>query len=437
MPNHSDKVHFSPQADPQTGSGTRTELQFDGPLFERWMVLKSFALLKPICTMGFCLVLLALLGLDSMLIRQRAWEKDIQFLMMIVWHTSVATFFLLFMLAHYFKLTRKRERLALVLFLVFIQLLSTWFGFITWALAGDLSMFAISMLVCAAIFDFPGILRRILYVGTALTLALAMFFSGRHPQFFTQGEFVSLLSIVAVSFLVDGFMMKQSRTLYRRQRMEEIERERADHILYNALPASIADELKQNNVVKAERFDKMTVLFADIVGFTHYSSTVTPDALVFVLNQIFSEFDSLVDTYAVEKIKTIGDAYMVVGKGNTVAMADLGLDFLRAIERYNRTHELNFALRIGIHVGPTVAGVIGLKRFLYDVWGDAVNFASRLESTSLPGMIHVSGDFRDTLGAAFSCRARGMVEIRGKGPVETWFLLERIVPAQRFAHGGA
>ncbi len=126
-----------------------------------------------------------------------------------------------------------------------------------------------------------------------------------------------------------------------------------------------------------------------------------------------------------EKIKTIGDAYMVVGKDNAAGVADLALQFLRAIDTYNRRNGVAFALRIGMHTGPTVAGVIGLKRFLYDVWGDAVNTASRMESAGVSGRIHVSDMVQAELAGQFEFESRGEMDIKGKGRMVTYFLLDR------------
>ena len=145
--------------------------------------------------------------------------------------------------------------------------------------------------------------------------------------------------------------------------------------------------------------------------------------MVQVLNEIFSEFDTLVDRYEVEKIKTIGDAYMVIGKDNLHAVASLALEMLSSMEVYQRRKGFDLAIRCGIHVGPTIAGVIGLKRFLYDVWGDAVNTASRMESLGEPGKIHVSEDVFQSLGNTFRFEPRGEIEVKGKGLMRTYFLL--------------
>ncbi len=206
-----------------------------------------------------------------------------------------------------------------------------------------------------------------------------------------------------------------------------------ERLLLNILPLSIADRLRHGEVVIADRFDEMTVLFADCVGFTQMSSHLSPTELVALLNDVFSLFDRLVDRFELEKIKTIGDAYMVVGgltpgreRGDHAArMADLALSMLAEVEAYRLRTGSPLQIRVGAHLGPTVAGVIGLKKFIYDVWGDAVNTASRMESQGEAGRIQVSTPMFERLSDEFVFEARGMVEIKGKGPMATYFLAGR------------
>jgi adenylate cyclase len=201
----------------------------------------------------------------------------------------------------------------------------------------------------------------------------------------------------------------------------EREHARADKVLYNVLPASIADELKRDDKVNAVKFDNMGVLFADIAGFTSFSRALPPEALVLVLNQIFSAFDALVERHGLEKIKTIGDAYMVVSHHRLDVMCELGLEMVEAMARYNRENGTRLGMRVGIHAGPAVAGVIGVKRFLSDVWGDTVNVASRMESTGEPGAVHVSDAVyaqtheRFACGRGSWCRSRGANRFRRTG----------------------
>ncbi len=396
---------------------------FDGPDFDDWVVQKTLRVLLPVARVGVWVVLAAMAAGDVQMIAGGLWSQDLQWRLLVAWHGAVLVYFLSLIASVRFGVAAKAPSATLAAAIVVGQALFTWFGYISWALSGDLSIYAMISMVVACVFIFPGPLRMVLYPISAAGLAVAMFLGGRHPDYFTNGDVINMLVVVVVTSMIDRFMMTQNQDLYRRQRMEEIERTRADDILYNALPASIADELKKNNIVKAEKYDRMPVLFADIVGFTSFSSKMPPDALVYVLNQIFSEFDTLVDSYDAEKIKTIGDAYMVVGKGNSHAIAELALEFMRAIDGYNKRNGVDFALRIGIHIGPTVAGVIGLKRFLYDVWGDAVNTASRMESLGIPSKIHVSQSFQAEVADQYSFETRAPIEVKGKGVMQTYFLL--------------
>ncbi|MES2321873.1 MAG: adenylate/guanylate cyclase domain-containing protein [Pseudomonadota bacterium] len=398
---------------------------FDGPDFENWLVKNTLAVLKPVARVGVWVLLAAILAGDIQVIEMGLWEKDLQWRLMILWHAAMLSYFLCLVGVLRFGVGERAPRTVVVAAIVGAQGLFTWFGYISWALSGDLSLWAMCSMVVASVMFYPGRLRIYLYSASAAGLAVTMYMNGRRPEFFVNGDVINMVVVVVMASMIDRFMMAQNQDLFRRQRMEAYERARADDILYNTLPVSIADELKRNNIVKAEKYDRMPVLFADIVGFTSFSSKMPPDALVYVLNEIFSRFDALVDQYQAEKIKTIGDAYMVVGKGNSVAIADLSLEFMRAIDDYNRRNGVDFSLRIGIHIGPTVAGVIGLKRFLYDVWGDAVNTASRMESAGEPGRIHVSSAFHAELADSFLFETRDMIEVKGKGQMQTYFLLGR------------
>ena len=211
------------------------------------------------------------------------------------------------------------------------------------------------------------------------------------------------------------------------------QQEQAERLLLNILPAAIADRLKQDESTIAEYFHNVTVLFADIVGFTQLASHLSPIALVDLLNQIFSEFDRLTEKYGLEKIKTIGDAYMVVGglpmpgEDRAEAIALIALDMQAVLERFNQANNKTFSIRIGIHSGPVVAGVIGLKKFTYDLWGDTVNIASRMESHGIAGKIQVSDATYQLLQDKFVLEKRGNISIKGKGEMTTYFLSDRLV----------
>ncbi len=207
------------------------------------------------------------------------------------------------------------------------------------------------------------------------------------------------------------------------------EQEKSERLLLNVLPAAIADQLKEDFSPIANRFDEVTILFADIVRFTELAGQMSAVDLVDQLNHIFSVFDQLVETYGLEKIKTIGDAYMVVGglpmprADHATAIAQLALDMQTVINQFQTHTGDPFQLRIGINTGTVVAGVIGLKKFSYDLWGDAVNLASRMESHGIPGKIQITANTYDHLKEQFHCDLRGAIAVKGIGTVSTYLLV--------------
>jgi adenylate cyclase len=210
-----------------------------------------------------------------------------------------------------------------------------------------------------------------------------------------------------------------------------LEREKAERLLLNILPEAIAMRLKESPSSIAQSFDSVTILFADIVGFTPLSAQIAPIQLVNLLNQIFSEFDRLAEQYNLEKIKTIGDAYMVVGglpsarHDHAEAIANMALEMQAAIARFQAEWGESFQIRIGINTGSVVAGVIGKKKFIYDLWGDAVNVASRMESSGEPNKIQVTAATYERIKDRFWLQERGEIAVKGKGKMMTYWLVDR------------
>ncbi len=243
------------------------------------------------------------------------------------------------------------------------------------------------------------------------------------------GTFLSVALIVGLFF----------NEIHRAEQRLQMEFERSEKLLRNILPAPIADQLKSRRLDAqtdgtapiADGYPLVSVLFADLVGFTPLSERLSPDAVVGLLNTIFSQFDTLVSQHGLEKIKTIGDAYMLVGglpeprQNHLHAVACAALQMQALMPEFSRLSHSPLQLRIGIHCGPLVAGVIGQHKFAYDVWGDTVNLASRLESHGMPGCIQVSSEVHQQLKGQFAFEPRGRIDIKGKGQLQTWLLLGR------------
>jgi PAS domain S-box-containing protein len=212
-----------------------------------------------------------------------------------------------------------------------------------------------------------------------------------------------------------------------------LEQHKSERLLLNILPKPIAEQLKQFEGSLAQQFAEATILFADIVGFTPLSAQMRPLELLNLLNEIFSVFDQLAEKHGVEKIKTIGDAYMVAGglpipkDNHAEAIAQMALDMQQAIHNFQAQQGKSFQIRIGINTGPVVAGVIGIKKFSYDLWGDAVNVASRMESSGVPGRIQVTAATKERLQDKYLFEERGAIAVKGKGKMITYWLIGRKV----------
>ncbi len=210
-----------------------------------------------------------------------------------------------------------------------------------------------------------------------------------------------------------------NRRAFQLEQLLEIEKQRSEALLLNILPRDIAERLKASEKTIADDCESATVLFADLVGFTELSRRLPAGELVALLNDLFSRFDRLVERRGAEKIKTIGDAYMAAAgvprmrSDHAEAIAELGLDMRAAFAAFRQEHGLDLKLRIGVHSGPVVAGVIGTRKFAYDLWGDTVNIASRMESQGLPDEIQISAETRALLPDAYRTEGRGPIELKG------------------------
>ena len=240
----------------------------------------------------------------------------------------------------------------------------------------------------------------------------------------------AVLSLVLVIFIAVG-LFRRYRFIQKTNIIIEAERKRSDDLLLNILPEETAFELKHNGKVKAKRFESVTVLFTDFEGFTQYAENLDPEKLVESIDYYFSKFDAIIEKYQLEKIKTSGDSYMCAG-GLPFETTDHPLKILPAAKEIldfvdqsfidNPLHQTRFKIRIGINTGPVVAGVVGTKKFAYDIWGDTVNIASRMESNSIPGRINISENTYQCIKDSFDCEYRGEVDVKNRGMMKMYFV---------------
>jgi class 3 adenylate cyclase len=233
------------------------------------------------------------------------------------------------------------------------------------------------------------------------------------------------MNLIGPSMIIYASMMYYVNAFQR-------EHNKSEKLLLNILPSAIADRLKQKEEIIADGFEEVTILFADIVNFTKLSARISPNELVTMLNKIFSAFDRLAILYGLEKIKTIGDAYMVVGglplprDDHAEVIADMALNMQEAMKSLRSEIGEELRIRIGINTGSVVAGVIGIQKFSYDLWGDAVNTASRMESQGLVNCIQLTETTYKYLKDKYVCKQRGFIEVKGKGKMKVYLLKGKI-----------
>lgn len=244
--------------------------------------------------------------------------------------------------------------------------------------------------------------------------------------------FLNISAVTFMTFYVLRYFVNENELVKEQLKKEQdllaIEREKSEKLLLNILPSSIAKRLKDGENVIANEYPEAAVLFADIVGFTDTTQHISAAMLIENLNKIFTHFDTLVEEYGLEKIKTIGDSYMVVSglaeekEDHIQKITDLALTMAADISQFSLDGKTKCSVRIGLHAGPVIAGVIGSKKFSYDVWGDTVNTASRMESFGEPGKIQVTEKFYEYIKDDYECEYRGQTEIKSKGLMNLYFL---------------
>jgi guanylate cyclase len=269
----------------------------------------------------------------------------------------------------------------------------------------------------------------VVFLGSGIAGELLGGVSPAVPVWFTS-------TMLALNVTVGGTIVFTLLAVFASQRRDALaalreEQSRSESLLLNILPRSIADRLKAQTQTIADQFSSASILFADVVDFTPLAERLPPAEVVGVLDHLFTHFDVLAERHELEKIKTIGDCYMVAAgvpsprPDHAHALALMALDMQAAMGSVGEVGHLGLELRVGINSGPVIAGVIGRKRFLYDLWGDAVNTASRMESHGTSGRIQITRATKELLEDEFVCEPRGTIPIKGKGEIEAWYLVGR------------
>jgi adenylate cyclase len=333
------------------------------------------------------------------------------------------------------KLYRFGELVAPLAFFIFAYLSVTFICFNVGTGSGLQFYLLVSASLVVLVF---GIERLVLasvltMLGVAATIALEMFVPndrGLGPPWTLTVGFVS--SAIAASVMIFATVWYALREIARAEAAMETEYQRSETLLTNILPTTIAQRLKDpSRDIIADKYDDASILFADIAGYTERASDTAPTELVRFLDRLYTDLDALVDRHGLEKVKTSGDSYMVVSgvprprPDHIEALACLALDMVDAVADLTDPQGRAVPLRIGLAAGPVVAGVVGARKFFYDVWGDAVNVAARMETTDVEGRIQVPQNVYDRINHAFVLEERGDVDIKGKGVMHTWYLVGR------------
>jgi class 3 adenylate cyclase len=398
----------------------------DQDAFRRWLAHKSWAASVRYCKGVAVLLPAAALATDWPLLQKGDEALD----WLLAWQlTSFGICMAVIAADRWWAAVRGRE-VALYAFCAAFIGQCAWIGIVDGHWRGDYSIFAAGLTFGAAVLGTPVRMRQPLYAATLLALGIAAWL--RHGGDPTQvvAALVNPFCVVVLCLWLDRITFSRDLALWQQTQRAQAERERADDLLHNVLPRAIAEELKRDRRIRARKCERLGVMFADIAGFTRYANRLPPDALVLMLDEIFTGFDALVERHGVEKIKTIGDAYMAVSEHGVDALCALALDQRAWLDDYNRRNGTQLAMRIGLHVGPAVAGVLGTKRFLYDVWGDTVNIASRVEAAGRAGSIHATDAVAQQAGARFKFVPRGEVELQGRGRMRTHWLQGEVAPGQ-------
>lgn len=322
---------------------------------------------------------------------------------------------------HYKRRAKKRLLLAplfLTIHFIFIQLL---FPVI------DTQAAIIGTFFCAIFAWITGFKFGLIYTILSAIISNLSFYVILSERVINNTTLFGILSYFAAT-LISAYVSDMHNRLKKTQSLLEQEHNKTEMLLSNILPVSIAKRLKNGESLIADKYIESTILFCDLVGFTKFSREHSAEIMVGLLDELISSFDKLSDSFGLEKIKTIGDAYLVVSglpeerTDHASAIADMALSMAEVLDDFNKKHNLDLQIRAGIHSGPVIGGVIGTHKFTFDIWGDTVNLASRMESHGESGKIQITGETYNLLKSDYNLKERGIIDVKNIGPIKTWYL---------------
>ena len=325
---------------------------------------------------------------------------------------------------------RRRDTIFAWCCAIGFPLFGAWFTIICQTLISDASIYALFLIGTSVVFPLPGLRKLLIYPLSLLVVLVGLHWTsvGPVPELHVT---VNATCVAIGALTIEAIATRTYIADYIKSVEIERERARADDLLRNVLPAAVAERLKSDPTTQVEHHPAVSVLFADFVGFGRLAQELPPGEMIGVLDHLFHEFDEAADRFGVEKIKTLGDCYMAAcgvpaaQPDHAARLANLALRMLSIAERSKSDRGLPVQFRIGLHTGPAIAGIIGRRKFCYDLWGDTINLAALLQRSGAPDRIHVSQAMHDALGDSFRFQSREPVELKGRIPAPTYYLIGR------------
>lgn len=314
-------------------------------------------------------------------------------------------------------------------------MIGVWFAVVCQTLITDASVYALFTIGASVLFPIPSLLKLLIYPGCLIVMLAGVHVISAEPvsafHVMVNAVMVTIGALVTEAVAMRTYIGEQVKSL-----LLERETQRADRLLRNVLPPKVAERFKTDDSALVEYHPEVSILFADFVGFGRLTQSLPPEQMIGLLDALFHEFDEAADRFGVEKIKTIGDSYMaacgvpVAQPDHARRIAELALRIQSIAGRFKSDREMPVQFRIGLHTGPAIAGIIGRKKFCYDLWGDTVNLAALLQFSGTPDCIHISAAMREALGDEYRYGTPEPAQLKGREPMQTWCLLGRSIEGE-------